>query len=75
MAPSVSANFPGPASFMAATRNSYGRPSTRPRTVSSVDGTSPTDALQQIQHIAERQTGREKHWSGVTILERIGIGF
>ena len=42
---SVSANSPGPAWLTAATRNSYGRPSTRPLTWYSVSGTSPTQAL------------------------------
>ena len=41
IASSVSAYFPGPASFTAATLNSYGFPSTKPFTVNSVSGISP----------------------------------
>lgn len=46
IASDVSAYCPGPASLTAATRNSYGLPSTRPRTVTLLSGTnSPGAAL------------------------------
>src|SRR6218665_587707 len=61
MAAEVSSNAPTPASFTAATRNSYGRPSVSPFTVKVVSLTSPGLALKLKKMLCSESKLRPIH--------------